>query len=89
MLIKNEEKNDNKKLQNNVKKDGLMIILILPADRAPPCSVNTLIGALPHLPPTKDKYKNFGNTNVLEKTKFLGIQKFWKIRNTNIDTRWI
>ena len=30
------------------------------ADHAPPCSVNTLIGAPPHLPPpTKDKYKSF------------------------------
>ena len=72
------------------KNTRLMIILILPADRAPPCSVNTLIGALPHLPPTKDKYKSFGKYKRFWKVqKFWKMQKIWKIQNTNINRKQI
>ena len=75
-----KKKMKNKKLRNKDKKTELMIILILPADRAPPCSVNTLIGALPHLPPTKDKYKSFRKYKSFGNTKVLEIQKLGKCK---------
>ena len=48
----------------------MTIIFILPADHAPPCSVNTLIGAPPHLLLTKDKYKSFTRIKYKYKWKY-------------------